>query len=818
MTTRPLVTIVMPVFNDEDSIGAAIESCLAQSLANIEIVCVDDASSDSSVDVIEKYSAMDPRVRLVRHETNLSAFQARRTGILAARAEHLLFLDGDDALSPSAAEVAHSKAVASTADLVGFGTRILRPDGSSGGNFENRIQPRHQKLEGPRVLTGLFSVGQPASGQLWRYLFRTQLLREAYSLLPDDLVIPRANDIPLMFLAAATATRYVSVTDRLYNYRFGAGRSGQRVETLDEAKFFASAVTAIDSIGEAVAEIARHQPAPTGVLDTYASVRLSIIGNTLRYLVKNAKPELQSEVINHLAELASPADLLAAAAQFSPDSIEALKKSSPRLELGDLDVRSVLLTTMTLRTGGVSGVLLAQARMFLAAGYKVTVLARRSGSDLRGLPEGAKFIELASKDRAGRLAEWADICRSNDIDLVIDHQILYTRDWPDYALAARAAGAATVGWIHNFAGRPVYDLKDLHSLLQANLHLLAKLVVLSPLDAVFWKLRGVPHAVYLPNPPSPLLLDLARTPVTKEPPFGRVNLVWWGRLEQRTKQVLQLIEVASELKKREVQFHLKVVGPEWHDMSIDEFNSIARKLGLEDHVEAVGPRHGRELVQAIDAAHIALSTSVIEGYPLTLPEAQARGLPVLMYDLPWLAVATDNDGIISVAQGDASALADEIASLANDPERYAALSRGSLAAAQRELSYDFEVLYQQLVTDTLPAEYSPTPTLDDARRLIDLLISFAEKNTGLVQKAAASAVSPERAASSKPRSSKKPATKKTSASTSAAKSVRRPQQSAKNSPGAIAWRVAKPVGKKVLQRFPELRPLAHRAKKRIQGA
>lgn len=148
MPSAPRISIVIPVYNDEDSIGATLDSCLAQSLAEIEVICVDDASTDGTTEVIESYRARDSRIRLIRQGRNLSAFQARRAGILAAQADHVLFLDGDDRLTESAAQLVLAQASTSGADLVGFGVRIVRPDGRSGGSFESRLQPRHRSLQG----------------------------------------------------------------------------------------------------------------------------------------------------------------------------------------------------------------------------------------------------------------------------------------------------------------------------------------------------------------------------------------------------------------------------------------------------------------------------------------------------------------------------------------------------------------------------------------------------------------------------------------------------------------------------------------------
>ncbi|WP_084709804.1 glycosyltransferase family 4 protein [Nesterenkonia alba] len=292
----------------------------------------------------------------------------------------------------------------------------------------------------------------------------------------------------------------------------------------------------------------------------------------------------------------------------------------------------------------------------------------------------------------------------------------------------------TIGWIHNFAGRPVYDLKDLHSLMQRNMHLLARLVVLSALDVAFWKLRGVPHTVYLPNPPSPMLLESSHSSKPKTAPEGPVELIWWGRLEQHTKRVLQLIDVAEQLNKLGLDFNFKVIGPDWGDMTTSVFNREAKRRGLADRIAAMGPRHGKDLTDAIDAADAFVSVSIIEGYLLTLPEAQARGLPVFMYEMPWLYLVQDNDGIVAVPQDDAIGLAKRIVDVMSSPERYEEMSKAALNAGQKAIAHDFSKLWQQLITGTLPDKYSPEPTLDDAQQLIDLLIFFSERNAGLLKR------------------------------------------------------------------------------------
>ncbi|MFI2490411.1 glycosyltransferase [Promicromonospora kroppenstedtii] len=726
MHSPPLVSIVLSVHNDETWIANAIESCLRQSVEQFEVICVDDASTDGTSAVIEGFRSRDERIRLIRLERNGSAFQGRRVGIMAARGEYVLFLDGDDELAPDAVEKASAKARATKADLVGFGVAVFNPDGQKVGGYQRRLAPIHRSLSGDDVFSGLFPVGRAAQGQLWRYLFRTSLLREVHHMLPADLVLPRVNDLPVIFLAAALARKYVSIQDRLYQYYFRRGGSGHAVADVGQFAYYLGAIDAAEVIRPALDSLTVTRKDPTELIRSYESARLSMIANAIGFLQKNMSSDLREACLDLLHSRVSQADVVLAAVTHTPEVLSVLAASGTRIEAGARPVRSVLLSTKTLTTGGVSGVLLSQAHFLLEAGYRVTIVAHRKDSALDGLPEGAKFIEMKGKGLPARVEEWAQICRDEAVDVIIDQQILYSRQWPSYALMARALGVPTIGWIHTFGLRPFYDQNDLTSFLTDHLNALATTVTLSPLDVAYWKLRGIEHTVYLPNPPSPLLIESAGGEVTKEAPEGRIELVWWGRLDERIKKPVELLAVAEELCERSVDFELTVIGPGWQDYTVADLVAEVEKRGLGDHVKVVGPRRGEELIRSIDAAHLFVTTSIIEGYQLTLAEAQIRGLPVVMYELPWLVPVQDNEGIVAVRQGDAAGLAREVAALADDSERYLRCSRASVKAAARMTSYDMSSLYQQLLQGRLPAEFSPEPTPDDARQILDWTVFYAE--------------------------------------------------------------------------------------------
>ena len=99
MDPTPKVSVVIPVYNREPFIGAAVASILAQTFADFELLVIDDGSSDRSGEVTQH--TQDRRVRLLRHERNLGVAKTRNAGIDAARGQYLAFLDSDDIAQPT---------------------------------------------------------------------------------------------------------------------------------------------------------------------------------------------------------------------------------------------------------------------------------------------------------------------------------------------------------------------------------------------------------------------------------------------------------------------------------------------------------------------------------------------------------------------------------------------------------------------------------------------------------------------------------------------------------------------------------------------
>lgn len=119
-TSMPLVSIVIPVYNVEHYVVECLESVFNQSYTNIEILVIEDCSSDNSLSVLESLVRKDNRIVLIRHQVNKGLSEARNTGIGQASGDYILFVDSDDFIAERLVEICVKAVNDMDADLVCF--------------------------------------------------------------------------------------------------------------------------------------------------------------------------------------------------------------------------------------------------------------------------------------------------------------------------------------------------------------------------------------------------------------------------------------------------------------------------------------------------------------------------------------------------------------------------------------------------------------------------------------------------------------------------------------------------------------------------
>lgn len=117
-----MISIIIPIYNTSKYLSQCIDSCLCQSYKDIELILVNDKSTDNSLSICQKYARTDNRIRIIDKQINEGVEKARLSGLQSAKGEYLTFIDSDDYLcNDNILSVMHKKAEESKSDYVEMG-------------------------------------------------------------------------------------------------------------------------------------------------------------------------------------------------------------------------------------------------------------------------------------------------------------------------------------------------------------------------------------------------------------------------------------------------------------------------------------------------------------------------------------------------------------------------------------------------------------------------------------------------------------------------------------------------------------------------
>lgn len=114
----PKVSVIIPVFNTERFLRKCLDSVCNQTLSDIEIICVNDASQDNSLEILKEYSSKDKRIKIINFTENRGVSVARNAGMAASSGEYLGFVDSDDYISVDFYECLYKRGVQTNSDAV----------------------------------------------------------------------------------------------------------------------------------------------------------------------------------------------------------------------------------------------------------------------------------------------------------------------------------------------------------------------------------------------------------------------------------------------------------------------------------------------------------------------------------------------------------------------------------------------------------------------------------------------------------------------------------------------------------------------------
>ncbi|TLS35784.1 glycosyltransferase [Pseudalkalibacillus caeni] len=224
---KPIVSIIVPIYNAEDYLERCLDSLLAQTLKEIEIITINDGSTDSSSNILKRYSSEDSRIKVIEKD-NGGVSSARNEGILSASGNYIGFVDPDDWVEFEMYEKMQQIAVNEKADIVMCSYIREFKNYSKEKNFNLPQKVKYEREEVKNfVLRRLIGpldteVANPdlldSWGTVWSKLYKADLIKENNIRFEDLSNIGTNEDSLFNIVATSYASSFVFINSPFYHY------------------------------------------------------------------------------------------------------------------------------------------------------------------------------------------------------------------------------------------------------------------------------------------------------------------------------------------------------------------------------------------------------------------------------------------------------------------------------------------------------------------------------------------------------------------------------------------------------------------------
>ncbi|MDE6568558.1 MAG: glycosyltransferase [Lachnospiraceae bacterium] len=211
---EPLISIIVPIFNVEKYVSECIESIIRQNHENLQIILVDDGSTDMSGEICDKYALSDRRIEVI-HSRNRGLVLARKSGLEKAAGDYIGFVDGDDYIAPEMFGELLKGVKKHNADFVHSG---FIADGKRIINFKGGvIKFNNHKDREDFIRTSVFYSPSHIAPSIWSKLFKAEFIKECYSKVPDDAQY--GEDLINLCVCIENCSKLVLLDEAYYYYR-----------------------------------------------------------------------------------------------------------------------------------------------------------------------------------------------------------------------------------------------------------------------------------------------------------------------------------------------------------------------------------------------------------------------------------------------------------------------------------------------------------------------------------------------------------------------------------------------------------------------
>lgn len=685
------VSIVIPIHNGEQHLRLCIESVIGQTLKEIEIICVDDGSTDMTLAMLRYYQNIDPRVNIIHRDAPEGTMVARKLGTMEAHGEYIMYLDADDYLELGACELLYQKIDREKVDILQFNTNVINygnlPEQEIRG-IESMLTPRYARINGSNILESMV-IQKEFFPTMWNKIYRTEICQKACAELPNRFQV-MAEDICSVFFIAYYAKSYLGWNSpALYNYFIGRGITGNSQVSFEKFRNICGQHNVVEDLTQFCE---KH-----GIIKKYRSSLTALSNQFLYNCINDWLNRLPGEYgiqgMQILIDHWGVEDILSVLySHYGNQRTRIASKFSglPRLSLAEKKVKTVAFFYHTLGIGGLERVIATLAPMLDQMGYRVLMIIESEPTKFDyPLPDSITRVSIQSwqcaseKDFRKRLADWKRLVETYEIDVVLHNAWVCPMLLWDM-LYLRTLNVPVIVHCHSVFSFSATLANDLMLESRYVLALSDGLVVLSPADQAYYSAFHS-NVYYIPDPISDNFNHATLTE-GQEP-----SIVWVGRnsMEKQPEFVFPIMQyVTSQLPEAK----LYMVGA----FTEERWQHMAEEYGVKDNIVFCGAT--LNVGQYYEKASVLLSTSQYEGFSMVLLEAQAHGLPSVIFEMPNLIFAKHNRGVTSVEMNDCLSAAHEIVKLLTDHEYWQHQSNQAQWSFQDLQGYDIARDWQDLLS------------------------------------------------------------------------------------------------------------------------
>ena len=690
---NPTVSVIMPAYNAQNTITLAIDSILAQTMRQVELIVIDDASTDDTSKILKSYEQKDQRIRVVQLCENGGCLHARKTGIREAKGEYIMFLDSDDLLLPNACARAVDRIRRANSDIFCFGAEFYASKGEKVSNealrgFYDTINKGTLTLAGDEIVTKCYAQ-HAYTFTVWNKIFKTELCVKAVDSLPQGRV-DMGDDLVLYFAIAYEASKFSMDTSlHLYRYHIGGGISTSAAYTREQMLRWVHVLDAVDQVRGFLDD----RGAPGTMEPAYREIRTCQLRQVFEHLacyLRACSRKDGAYVLLHCLGLMTDEEFCAGLERYfgaiSATVYPMLREIFQGRARKDRSIRTIGTYYHRIRNGGVERVISQLIPIWTRMGYCVVLLTDED-AQTEDYPIDAPYerVTLPSGDESyrnfgPRAAAIQSAIRQYQIDVIVDH------GWCDGSIAWDMLAAKLAGCdfcVHSHLS--ITMMKDTSIDFQKHFIQLPQvfaqsdgMLTLNSADDVFWQ-NSVSNVMPVNNP-------LWLRPKKQPSPKKRCRKVLWIARISDEKRPLDAARIMANIAR-------KVTDAEFYMVGGGDDANLAEKLekqieddGMRDRIRLVG--FCGDVAPYYEQCDLMLMTSRVEGYSMTLRESAAFGMPTVMYDLPYLFLRETDAGVRRVRQRDTAAAADAIVELMRNDLLFSSLSQCALWRAQEDAAFD----------------------------------------------------------------------------------------------------------------------------------